>query len=70
MATNRDGTWNVELTDLFGAMLADQSPVVFLVRQEMKRGKSCAKAIDFVCGEGSFAQIASEIWTSCRSKSA
>lgn len=70
MATNSNGTWSSELTDLFSTMLADQSPVVFLVRQEMKRGKSCAQAIDFVCGEGSFAQLASEIWTSCRSKAA
>lgn len=54
------------VSNAFASWMQENSPVAFLVHQEMRRGKSCAEAIDFVCGEGSFAKLAKEIWETCR----
>lgn len=63
-----NGTWDKEMQNAWVDFLSDQSPVVFLIRQEMRRGKRASEAMDFICGEGSYAKFAKEIWESCRAK--
>jgi len=63
-----NGSWDAEASEIFSSFLSNQSPVVFLIMQEMKRGKSAAMAMDFVCGEGSYDKFAKEIWKSCRAR--
>lgn len=68
MATDIKGNYCVDTTKAFNVYLSDESPIAFLVMQEMKRGKSCAQAIDFICGEGSFKKFAKEIYLNIRNK--
>lgn len=64
----RVGVRAAGVQDQFKSFLAEASPNVFLIHQEMQRGSTCAEAMDFICGEGSFDQLAKEIWTACRAR--
>lgn len=60
-------TWQ-QNHNAFTAFMREASPVAFLVNQEMQRGKKFADALDFICGEGSFARLAKEIYDGIRAK--
>lgn len=50
----------------YEAFLSAQSPVVLAIAVELRRGKKMSDAMDFVCGEGSYAKFAREIYDAAR----
>lgn len=46
----------------------ETSPVAEAIRREMMRGKKARDAMDFVCGEGSYAKFARQVYDACRAQ--